>query len=107
MRMGDRSEHAVTILPAQAGFYVHHINDHKCTAMTPVLAWHVESGGAKNFAPTAAIHPITVDGVVAEQCGIECPRGTVSMAHETLYATVADFKEDYPDEDASEANPAP
>jgi hypothetical protein len=86
-------------LPAQAGFYVHHIYNDKCTAMTPVLAWHVESLPVKNFAPSVAIYPITIDGVVIDQCGIECPRGTVSMAHETLYPTVAAFKADFPDDE--------
>lgn len=90
---------AVTILPAQAGFYVHHIHNDKCTAMTPVLAWHVESLETQNFRPEVEIYPITVDGVVSETCGVECPRGTVSMAHGTLYPTVAAFKAVFPDDE--------
>lgn len=61
--------------------------------------WIVGANVRARSNPIANIYPITVDGIVADTCGIECPRGTVSMAHETLYATVADFKKDYPDED--------
>ncbi len=86
-----------TVIPASPGFYVYDIGETISGERLAIIAWHIQTHlediGSKNF-----VQPITVEGSVLGECGIENPDGTVVIpwGDEAIFPTVAAFHAAYP-----------
>lgn len=69
----------ITVVPAQAGYFVVHGDKEGLSLGDPVIAWAVEAGfaPADNFIATS--HPVTPNGDPGDYAGFQYPDGKVSI----------------------------
>ncbi len=67
----------------------------------PVIAWHMSNklDDTLTSDPIVIVTPITIDGAVNQDYGIEDPSGCITCPFEAIYQTLAAFKAAFPEDE--------